>query len=93
MKLKQILLSLFVTMFMLVGSGWAGDAVNINSGTAKELRQVEGIGTKIAARIIAYRDQHGPFNSVDDLLQIKGFGKKTLAKAKDELTVDDEEND
>ena len=55
---------------------WVGDdAVNINSGTAKELRQVEGIGAKIAARIIAYRDQHGPFNSVDDLLQVKDSGK------------------
>ena len=55
--------------------GVAGDAVNINSGTAKELRQVEGIGAKIAARIIAYRDQYGPFNSVDDLLQVKDSGE------------------
>lgn len=93
MKLKQMLLSLFVAMFMAGGIAWAGDAVDINTATAKELQAVDGIGAKTAARIVAYRDEHGAFKSVDELLKIKGIGKKKLEKAGDELTVGEEEKE
>jgi len=93
MKFKHILLSLFVAMFMAGGMAWAGDAVNINSANAKELQKVDGIGAKTAAKIIAYRDEHGSFKSVEGLLKINGFGKKKLKKAGDELTVDDDVHD
>ena len=93
MKIKQILLSLFVAMFMAGGMAWAGDAVNINSASAKELQKVDGIGAKTAAKIVAYREKHGAFKSVDELLKIKGFGKKKLEKAGDELTVDADGHD
>ena len=92
MKFKQILMSLFVTMFMAGGFAWAGDAVNINSASKKELQKVDGIGVKTAAKIVAYREEHGAFKSVDELLKIKGFGKKKLEKAGDELTVSDAED-
>jgi len=93
MQLKKVLLSIFVAVFMAAGSVWAGGLVNINKATAKELQHIEGIGSVTAARIVAYRDEHGLFNSVDDLLGVKGIGKKTLAKVKDELTVEAEAND
>ncbi|MDQ6982791.1 MAG: helix-hairpin-helix domain-containing protein [Mariprofundus sp.] len=93
MKLRQMLLSLFVAMFMAGGLAWAGDVVNINSATAKELQKVDGIGAKTAARIVVYRDEHGAFKSVDELLKVKGIGKKKLEKAGDELTVSDEGKD
>jgi len=89
MMIKKILLSLFVAMFMAGGFAWAGDVVNINSATAKELQKVDGIGAKTAAKIVVYRDEHGPFKSVDELLKVKGIGKKKLKKADDELTVGD----
>ncbi len=89
MMIKKILLSLFVAMFMAGGFAWAGDVVNINSATAKELQKVDGIGAKTAAKIVVYRDEHGPFKSVDELLKVKGIGKKKLEKAGDELTVGD----
>jgi len=91
MKIRQILLSLFVAMFMASGLAWAGDAVNINSASAKELKKVDGIGAKTAVKIVAYREKHGAFKSVDGLLKIKGFGKKKLEKAGDELTVGETE--
>jgi len=93
MKIKQILLSLFVAIFMAGSLAWAGDAVDINNASVKELQKVDGIGAKTAAKIVAYRDEHGPFKSVDGLLKIKGFGKKKLAKAGDELTADDSGED
>jgi len=89
MKFKQMILSLFVALFMAGGLAWAGDAVDINSASAKELQKVEGIGAKTAAKIVAYREEHGAFKNVDELLKIKGFGKKKLEKAGDELTVGD----
>jgi len=91
MKIRQILLSLFVAMFMASGLAWAGDAVNINSASARELKKVDGIGAKTAAKIVAYREKNGAFKSVDGLLKIKGFGKKKLEKAGGELTVGETE--
>jgi len=97
MIVRQILLSLFVAMWMTGSLAWAGDSVNINSASVKELQKVDGIGAKTAAKIVAYRDEHGSFKNVDGLLKIKGFGKKKLEKAGDELTVGDasdgQEND
>jgi len=87
------MISLFVAVFMAGSFAWAGDAVNINSASGKELQKVDGIGAKTAARIVSYRDEHGAFKSVEDLLKIKGIGKKKLEKAGDELTVGDAGND
>jgi len=87
------MISLFVAMFMAGGLAWAGGAVDINSASARELQKVDGIGAKTAARIVAYRDEHGAFKRVEDLLKIKGIGKKRLEKAGDELTVGDAEED
>jgi competence protein ComEA len=87
-----MLLSLFVAMFMAGGFAWAGDAVNINTASAKQLQKVDGIGAKTAAKIVAYREEHGAFKNVEGLLKIKGFGKKKLEKSNDELTVDDAGN-
>ena len=87
--MKQILLSMVMALFLAIGSAWAGDAVNINTANVKELQKVHWIGHKTASRIVAYRDEHGAFKSVDGLLKVKGFGKKTLAKVKDDLTIGD----
>ncbi len=93
MNVRQMLLSLFVAVFIAGGLAWAGDAVNINSATAKELQKVDGIGAKTAEKIVAYRAEHGAFKNVEELLKIKGFGKKKLEKAGDELTVGGSEDD
>jgi len=50
-------------------------------------QSIKGIGQKKAQKIIDYRQQHGPFKSIDDLKNISGFGAKTIAKFKDQLTV------
>ena len=46
--------------------------ININTATAKELEALPGVGEVIAARIVAYREQTGPFRSVDDLIHGRG---------------------
>ena len=54
--------------------GAAGGPVNINTATAGELDALPGIGPSRAAAIIAEREAHGPFASVDDLQRVKGLG-------------------
>ena len=62
-------------------------AVNINTATPEQLDAVKGIGPSKAKAIVDYRNKNGPFKSVDDLKGVKGFGEKSLAKLKGELTV------
>jgi len=58
----------------------ATGTVNINSATENELIALPGIGPSKAHAIAEYRQQHGGFQSVDDLRQVKGIGAATLDK-------------
>jgi competence protein ComEA len=61
-------------------------AVDINNASAKELTSLKGVGEKRAASILAYRKQHC-FKSVDEITLIKGIGKKTLEKNRDNVEI------
>src|SRR5229473_3205924 len=50
--------------------------VNLNTATSEELQQVPGIGPATAEKILQMRKSYGAFKSVDDLLAIRGIGKK-----------------
>ncbi|KMY69265.1 hypothetical protein AAU61_02870 [Desulfocarbo indianensis] len=57
--------------------------VNINTASEKELQQLKGVGPKTAKAIADYRKKHGEFKSAEDLMKVKGIGKKTLGNNKD----------
>jgi competence protein ComEA len=57
-------------------------SVGINTADKEMLTQLPGVGPKTADAIIAYREANGKFKSVDDLVNVKGIGEKTLAKIK-----------
>ena len=80
---KKILFAL-IAAFSL---SFAVAAVNINTATAAELQTLKGIGAKKAADIVAYREQNGPFKTVEDLVKVKGIGPATVEKNRAELTV------
>lgn len=65
--------------------------LNVNRATAAELERLPGIGPALAARIVAHREAHGPFRTVDELVRVPGIGPKTLAALRDLVTVEDEE--
>jgi competence protein ComEA len=60
-----------------------GKKINLNTATLEELDSLPGIGPVIAQRIIDYRQTVGPFQSVDDLLHVKGIGPALLEKIRD----------
>lgn len=64
--------------------------LNVNKATQEELEALPGIGPTIAQRIIEWRETKGPFQSVDDLLQVSGIGPARLAAIRDLITVSDE---
>src|SRR2546430_14993548 len=61
--------------------------ININTATSEELQQVPGIGPATAEKILQMRKSYGLFKSVDDLLAIKGLGRKRVEKMRKYLTV------
>jgi comEA protein len=61
--------------------------VSLNKATPAQLALLPGIGEKTARRITAYRNQHGPFSSVDNIMDVKGIGVKKFAKMKRFLTL------
>lgn len=61
--------------------------VNLNTATKEQLCQITGIGDKKADLILEYRQQHGQFKTVDELMQVSGFGEKTVAKIKEQVAV------
>jgi len=61
--------------------------VNVNSATAAELESLPGIGPALAQRIIDYRQANGAFETVEDLLEVRGIGPSILSDIKDHVTV------
>ena len=76
------------------GSGTAGSngvssdgKININTADANTLEQIYGVGPVTARKIIDYREQHGSFQSIEDLKNISGIGEKTFEKMQDYVTI------
>lgn len=70
------------------GIAFADSPVNINTASAEMLAEaITGVGLKKAQSIIEYREQHGPFGSVDELVAVRGIGETTVDKSRDNLMV------
>ena len=61
--------------------------VNINTATAEELETVTGIGPVLAQAILDYRAEHGDFQTLDELLEVRGIGNAKLDAMRDEITT------
>ena len=61
--------------------------VNLNTASLEQLVSLPGVGEKKATAIIEYRTKNGKFKSVEDLMNVKGVGKKMLDKLKGQITA------
>jgi competence protein ComEA len=69
------------------GSSKETNKININKADETELQNLPGIGPSKAASIISYRNENGPFQTIDDLKNISGIGDKTFEKLKESIMV------
>jgi competence protein ComEA len=65
----------------------SGEKLQLNAATAEELDALPGVGPVIAHRIVSFREENGPFASVDDLLDVPGIGEAKLADLRDLIVV------
>ena len=83
------IVSLFLLSSILV-RGFAAP-VDVNTADAMTIADaLSGIGPKIGAAIVEYREANGPFKSVDDLLNVKGVGPKMLERIKADVLIEDQ---
>ena len=61
--------------------------IDVNTADAASLESVPGIGKSLAARMVAFREKNGAYQTVDDLLKVQGIGEKSLDKLRPYLTV------
>ena len=70
---------------------WTNDEilfqVDINESSWIEWHQLEGIGEKMAHRIVADRTKHGPFRSIEELMRVNGIGPATLDRIRSQLKM------
>lgn len=59
--------------------------INLNTASVEKLQQLRGVGPKMAERIVAHRKRFGSFKRINDLMNVKGIGAKTLAKFREKV--------
>ena len=65
-----------------------GERIPVNTADVYELDRLPGIGPAKAQAIVTYREEHGPFQSTDQLLEVSGIGQATLEGLLDYITLD-----
>ena len=86
-KFALVLKSLVLAL-ALSASAFAADKVNVNTADAAAIAAaLNGVGESKAEAIVAYRQEHGPFKSAEQLAQVKGIGLKTVEKNRDMIEV------
>jgi competence ComEA-like helix-hairpin-helix protein len=65
-----------------------GLKININTADVTELQKLPGIGPSIAARIVEYRVQNGPFRAIEEITGVRGIGEARLNSLRNSITVD-----
>lgn len=94
-KLIRLVTFLFVIVSALPAITWADETqadsvpiININEAELSELVQLKGIGEAKAEAILAWREEHGPFKSVEDLLEVNGIGEATLEAIREQIRLE-----
>lgn len=87
--MKRIMIWLAACLLSI--SAWAGQAVNINTASAEELSEgLKGVGLTKAEAIVAYRQSHGDFRHIDELVNVKGIGLRTIDRNRDNILLQEQ---
>jgi len=84
----MFLRSLIVLCFVFFTSSLFAAPVDINDANADTIaKSLDGIGPGKAAAIVQFRNSNGPFKSIEELKYVKGIGKKTLEKIRNDVVI------
>ena len=84
------LATLFISMFFSFAA-WAAGPVNINTATAEQIADsLKGVGLSKAEKIVEYRDTNGRFTHVDELVNVKGIGVRTVDINREKILLKDD---
>ncbi len=84
----KTLLAILATALFSVWA-WAASPVNVNTASAEQISEaLKGIGQSKAEAIIAYRDANGVFKHVDELVNVKGIGLRTVDMNREFILLD-----
>jgi competence protein ComEA len=94
MKSRIVAAAVALAFALLVGTADAAKPapagkVNINTASVQQLTTLPGVGEKLAARIVDYRQKNGGFKSASDLMNVQGVGEKNFARIQQYLTTGD----
>lgn len=70
------------------GSTQAGQRINLNTADVSQLSTLTGVGESKALAIIAYREENGPFTSIEDIMNVPGIKEGTYEKIKDKIAIE-----
>ncbi len=79
------MIKILALLMLLVSFVFA--VVNVNKANSAQLQTLNGIGPSKAGEILKYRKSHGSFKTVDELVNVKGIGPKTLQDMKSQVSV------
>ena len=87
--LNGVLITVLVICLFTVGSAVSqgNEKVDINLGDSAALQELPGIGPAMALRIIEYREKNGPFERIEDLMEVNGIGEKRFLNLQDLIVV------
>ena len=95
--IRQIVIAAVLVFGLAAGSarpvagqaatGATSTQVNLNTATASELERLPGVGPAMVARILEYRQKHGGFKKVEDLMNIQGIGEKRFLELRAQIVV------
>ncbi len=89
--MKRIIHGTLALLILLVGSAFADFSVNVNTADADTLAAaLNGVGPARAQAIVEHREQYGPFESIDALLEVAGVGPAVLEANRDNIRLEDE---
>ena len=90
LKIKSLLTLMAMGLFSIWA--WAMQPVNVNTANAEEISEaLKGIGISKAEAIVSYRNEHGEFNHIDELVNVKGIGVRTVDINREYILLDNSE--
>jgi competence protein ComEA len=91
LRISVCFIAIVFTLSVIPAYAQVADKININTADLQTLAKLKNIGPVRAESVVKYREENGPFGRIEDIVKVKGIGKKTFEAIKDDITVESPE--